>query len=135
MFRRALPLSISIYWRRRKILGSVSQKWISQNSTTGHFESAGGRIPEKERRPLPHPPCPPPKSVSEVSIQLKIPKKTSVEIKSVFKLGHASSYFRIFYLKNLTRSDEINRVEVKHQSFDSSRVSKLQMKRFQHVSG
>ena len=34
----------------RKTLGSVSQKWISQNSTKGeHFGSAGGRIPGGER--------------------------------------------------------------------------------------
>ena len=49
-FFGALSLKISIYWRRRlfrKILGSVSQKWISQyNIKRGQFGSAEGQIPE-----------------------------------------------------------------------------------------
>ena len=41
----------------RKILGSVSQKWISEKvSKGGPFGSAGGQIPEGGRPP------PPPKS-------------------------------------------------------------------------
>ena len=57
------PFKISIYWiieKVRKILISVIQKWISQNSTKegGPFGSAGGRIPEGWRRP------PPPKSAT-----------------------------------------------------------------------
>ena len=46
-FRRALPLKISVDWRR-KILGSISQNWISQNNSMGDplgrqgVESLGG---------------------------------------------------------------------------------------------
>ena len=46
----------------RKILRSVSQKWISQNSTKGGlFGSAGGQIPEEG-----HPPPLPPKSATGI---------------------------------------------------------------------
>ena len=40
---------IGSYGAFRKILSSVSQKWVSQNkSKGGPFGSAGGRIPEEE---------------------------------------------------------------------------------------
>ena len=55
---RALPSKLVYFGAKgafRKILGSVRQKRISQNSTMGKpFGSTGGRIPEKGQRP-PHP--------------------------------------------------------------------------------
>ena len=64
------PLKISIEWRAegafRKILRSVSQKWISQNSTKGGpFGSAGGRLPEGGGERASASPPPPPKSATE----------------------------------------------------------------------
>ena len=43
------PLKMSIYW---KIFRVCHQKWISQNSTKGTFESSGGRIPEESQNKL-----------------------------------------------------------------------------------
>ena len=62
IFRRARPLKISIFGAFRKILASVSQKWISQNSTKGGpFGSAWDQIPDKGSGCIPpHPqirPC------------------------------------------------------------------------------
>ena len=52
-FRRALPLKLSVDWSRKN-LGSISQNWISQNSSKGGpFGSAGGRIPKSAPKSAP----------------------------------------------------------------------------------
>ena len=83
----------------RKILGSVSQKWKSQNSTKGGpFGSAGGRIPDREAS------APLPKSALEVDqfrlLYIVIPRSfISLDLSSV--VLHISNFLLVTPLNTI----------------------------------
>ena len=63
----------------RKILGSVSQKWISEKVLKGGpFGSAGGRIPEREWSKKPTPPHLYPPVLSSIRINCVNSKRPSL---------------------------------------------------------